>query len=33
MVKKERKGILFVDHQRKLSAYLRALWGRDFNAV
>ncbi|MFZ5464801.1 MAG: nitric oxide reductase activation protein NorD [Pseudomonadota bacterium] len=30
MLQKERKGILFVDHQRKLSAYLRALWGRDF---
>ncbi len=30
MVKKERKGVLFIDHQRKLGAYLRALWGRDF---
>lgn len=30
MLQKERKGVLFVDHQRKLSAYLRALWGRDF---
>lgn len=26
----EHRGTLFVDHQRKLSAYLRALWGRDF---
>ncbi|MDA8231842.1 MAG: VWA domain-containing protein [Magnetospirillum sp.] len=30
MLQKERKGILFVNHQRKLSATLRALWGRDF---
>ncbi|MDH4120639.1 MAG: VWA domain-containing protein [Deltaproteobacteria bacterium] len=30
MLQKERKGVLFVDHQRKLSAYLRVLWGRDF---
>jgi len=30
MLQKERKGTLFVDHQRKLVAYLRALWGRDF---
>lgn len=30
LLQKERKGTLFVDHQRKLSAYLRALWGRDF---
>jgi len=30
MLQKERKGTLFVDHQRKLGAYLRALWGRDF---
>ncbi|MBK1699612.1 nitric oxide reductase activation protein NorD [Thiococcus pfennigii] len=30
MLQKERKGTLFIDHQRKLSAYLRALWGRDF---
>jgi len=27
---KERRGTLFVDHQRKLNFYLRALWGRDF---
>lgn len=30
MLQQERKGTLFVDHQRKLGAYLRALWGRDF---
>ncbi len=30
MLQKERKGVLFIDHQRKLSATLRALWGRDF---
>lgn len=30
MLRREHKGTLFVDHQRKLSAYLRALWGRDF---
>ena len=30
MIQQERKGILFVDNHRKLSAYLRALWGRDF---
>ena len=30
MLQKERKGALFVDHQRKLTAYLRALWGREF---
>lgn len=30
MLQKERRGLLFADHQRKLSAYLRALWGRDF---
>ena len=30
VLQKERKGTLFVDHQRKLGAYLRALWGRDF---
>ena len=27
---KERKGTLFIDTQRKLNFYLRALWGRDF---
>lgn len=26
----ERKGILFVDVQRRLNIYLRAMWGRDF---
>ena len=30
MLQKERKGALFVDHQRKLNATLRALWGREF---
>ena len=30
MLLKERKGTLFVDSQRKLNFYLRALWGRDF---
>lgn len=30
MLQKERRGILFVDTQRKLNFYLRALWGRDF---
>lgn len=30
VLQKEHRGTLFVDHQRKLSAYLRALWGRDF---
>ncbi len=30
MLQKERKGVLFIDHQRKLAATLRALWGRDF---
>lgn len=30
VLKKERRGTLFVDHQRKLNFYLRALWGRDF---
>ncbi|HTN93308.1 MAG TPA: nitric oxide reductase activation protein NorD [Gallionella sp.] len=27
---KERKGTLFVDVQRRINMYLRALWGRDF---
>lgn len=27
---KERRGVLFIDVQRKLNFYLRALWGRDF---
>ncbi len=26
----ERRGTLFIDNQRKLNFYLRALWGRDF---
>lgn len=30
MLQKERKGTLFIDSQRKLNFYLRALWGRDF---
>ncbi len=30
VLQQARKGVLFVDHQRKLAAYLRALWGRDF---
>ena len=30
MLQKERRGTLFVDNQRKLNFYLRALWGRAF---
>ncbi|HKJ83830.1 MAG TPA: nitric oxide reductase activation protein NorD [Mariprofundaceae bacterium] len=30
MLKKEHKGTLFVDVQRRINMYLRALWGRDF---
>ncbi|MGD8843094.1 MAG: VWA domain-containing protein, partial [Gammaproteobacteria bacterium] len=30
ILQKERRGTLFVDTQRKLNFYLRALWGRDF---
>jgi len=30
VLQKERRGCLFVDNQRKLNFYLRALWGRDF---
>ena len=30
MLQKERKGTLFVDVQRRLNMYLRALWARDF---
>lgn len=30
MIQKERRGTLFIDVQRKLNFYLRALWGRDF---
>jgi nitric oxide reductase NorD protein len=30
MLRKERRGTLFVDNQRKLNFYLRALWARSF---
>jgi nitric oxide reductase NorD protein len=30
MLRKERRGTLFIDNQRKLNFYLRAFWGRDF---
>jgi len=30
VLQKERRGSLFVDNQRKMNFYLRALWGRDF---
>jgi len=30
VLQKERRGVLFVDNQRKLNFYLRAFWGRDF---
>lgn len=30
VLKRERKGVLFVDVQRRLGIYARALWGRDF---
>lgn len=30
VLKRERKGLLFIDVQRRLGMYLRALWGRDF---
>ncbi|HFE32730.1 MAG TPA: VWA domain-containing protein, partial [Gammaproteobacteria bacterium] len=30
MLQKERRGTLFIDSQRKMNFYLRALWGRDF---
>ena len=30
VVRRERRGTLFVNTQRKLNFYLRALWGRDF---
>ena len=30
MLQKERRGTLFIDNQRRLNFYLRALWGRDF---
>lgn len=31
VLKRERRGTLFVDQHRKLNFYLRALWGRGFN--
>ncbi len=31
VLKKERRGTLFIDSQRKLNFYLRALWGREFH--
>ncbi|MCB2133227.1 MAG: hypothetical protein KDD96_13385, partial [Rhodobacteraceae bacterium] len=33
ILKSERKGVLLVDVQRRLTMYLRALWGRDFMLV
>ena len=30
VLQRERRGVLFIDTQRKLNFYLRALWGRDF---
>lgn len=33
VLKRERKGVLFVDVQRRLGIYARALWGRDFVMV
>ncbi len=30
VMQKERRGVLFIDIQRRLVMYLRALWGRDF---
>ncbi|HBR96594.1 MAG TPA: VWA domain-containing protein [Gammaproteobacteria bacterium] len=30
IMKKEQRGVLFIDSQRRLIMYLRALWGRDF---
>lgn len=30
MLQRERKGTLFIDVQRRIGMYLRALWGRDF---
>lgn len=30
MLQQQRRGTLFIDTQRKLNFYLRALWGRDF---
>ncbi|WP_308874781.1 hypothetical protein [Thiothrix subterranea] len=33
VLKKEQRGVLFVDVQRRLIMYLRALWGRDFSCA
>ena len=30
VLQQERRGTLFIDHQRKLNMYLRAFWARDF---
>ena len=30
VLQRERKGTLFIDVQRRIGMYLRALWGRDF---
>ncbi len=30
VLQRERRGTLFIDNQRRLNFYLRALWGRDF---
>ncbi len=30
VLQRERRGTLFIDNQRKLNFYLRALWGRDY---
>lgn len=30
VLQRERRGVLFVDVQRRINMYLRALWGRDF---
>ncbi|MDH5301230.1 MAG: VWA domain-containing protein [Gammaproteobacteria bacterium] len=30
MLQQQRRGSLFIDNQRKMNFYLRALWGRDF---
>jgi hypothetical protein len=30
VLQKERRGTVFIDNQRKLNFYMRALWGRDF---
>ena len=33
VLRRERKGVLLVDVQRRLGMYLRALWGRDFALI